>query len=436
MSDNNSTSEERHLWRRSRTAAIVVIAIALLVSLVIFKPAMPKKIVLLTGPEGSSYHELGKMYATYLNGQGLQTEVKATTGGLDNLGQLAAGAHDAIGFAPSNIEHVVAEDSVDIGHLESLGSVAWEPLWLFYRADLAVRRIPDLAGLTVAIGAHGTVIAYLAKDILRANGILNEVQIRSGEEQTPEAVAQALAEGTIDAAFVMGGPASPIINDLLLDETTGLLSFERANAYQARKPGIAKIVVPEGVFDLARNIPPEDLVLISATTNLVTLDSLHPGTVPLLLRAATKAHDRQSFTTASESFPNGTNLSLPLKRAAARYYDHGETLLGKYLPYKVTRWIDHLGFVVMPLLVAAFLFFKTVPVILRVWWQVRLIGLLKRLEKVEKAHAMGGDRSKLLADLDLMDQKSAKMFVPRSSAHDFIDFRQFLHDMRERVENA
>jgi hypothetical protein len=90
----------------------------------------------------------------------------------------------------------------------------------------------------------------------------------------------------------------------------------------------------------------------------------------------------------------------------------------------------------MPLLVAAFLFFKTVPVILRVWWQVRLIGLLKRLEKVEKAHAMGGDRSKLLADLDLMDQKSAKMFVPRSSAHDFIDFRQFLHDMRERVENA
>jgi hypothetical protein len=26
------------------------------------------------------------------------------------------------------------------------------------------------------------------------------------------------------------------------------------------------------------------------------------------------------------------------------------------------------------------------------------------------------------------------MFVPRSTVHDYIDFRQFLHDMRERVE--
>ena len=28
-----------------------------------------------------------------------------------------------------------------------MGSIAFEPLWLFYRSNLEVRRIPDLAGL-------------------------------------------------------------------------------------------------------------------------------------------------------------------------------------------------------------------------------------------------------------------------------------------------
>ena len=61
-------------------------------------------------------------------------------------------------------------------------------------------------------------------------------------------------------------------------------------------------------------------------------------------------------------------------------------------------------------------------------------GLLKKLEVVEKGNAAGEDRATLLEQLDLIDRTSAKMFVPRSIVHDYIDVRQFLHDMRERVE--
>jgi hypothetical protein len=55
------------------------------------------------------------------------------------------------------------------------------------------------------------------------------------------------------------------------------------------------------------------------------------------------------------------------------------------------------------------------------------------LEAVEKAWAAGVDSQTLLADLDRIDRGTATMFVPRSIVHDYIDFRQFLHDMRERV---
>ena len=48
----------------------------------------------------------------------------------------------------------------------------------------------------------------------------------------------------------------------------------------------------------------------------------------------------------------------------------------------------------------------------------------------------GFDTAELLARLDELDRKTAGMFVPRSMVHDYIDDRQFLHDMRERVSRS
>jgi len=423
MPENNSITKEDHLWRLSRTATFAVIAIVLLVSLVILKPAAPDRITILTGPEGSGHHELGKRYAVYLGDRGLEAEVQITDGGFDNVKRLAAGADDTVAFAPSNIEHVVG-DSIDTSHLVSLGSVAYEPLWLFYQSELEIRKISDLAGLRVATGAKSSVIHYVARFLFELNGISDQVKIQPSEGQTPRTVAKALVEGQIDAAFAIGGPASPAIKDLLVDEDLGVLSFERADAYQALDPGITKLVAPEGIFDLAANIPPEDLVLLSATTNLVTLDSFYPGAVPLLLRAATEVHDQQRIVTAGESFPSAQNVSLPLKRAARRYYDQGEKGLSKFLPYKVTRWLNHLGFVVLPLLALAVVLVKIVPLLLKIWISIT------------QSHAAGGDRPTLLAELDALDRASATIFVPRSSLPKYIDFRQFLHDMRERVAGS
>jgi len=432
MPRDTSITKEDRLWRLSRTATIAVVAIVLLLSLVILKPAAPDKITLLTGPEGSGYHELGKRYAVYLGALGLEVEMKITDGGLDNVKLLTAGAEDTVAFAPSNIEHAV-DDSVDTSHLVSLGSVAFEPLWLFYRAELPVRRITDLAGLRVATGAKGTVVDYVARFLFELNGISDQVEIQPSAGQTPGTVAKALIEGRIDAAFAIGGPTSPAIRDLLVDEDLGVLSFERADAYQALDPGITKLVAPEGIFDLADNLPPEDLVLVSATTNLITLDSFYPGAVPLLLQAAADVHDRQRIVITNQSFPNAQNVSLPLKRAAGRYYEQGEKGLSKFLPYKMTRWLNHLGFVVLPLLALAVVLVKIVPLILKIRISIKLTGFFKRLEEVEKSHAAGGDRPTLLAELDALDRTSATIFVPRSNLPEYIDFRQFLHDMRERV---
>ena len=61
--------------------AVAVIGTVLVLSLVIARPAMPKRIQLLTGPEGSAYHALGLRYASSLAARGLEAEVVVLAAG-------------------------------------------------------------------------------------------------------------------------------------------------------------------------------------------------------------------------------------------------------------------------------------------------------------------------------------------------------------------
>jgi TRAP-type uncharacterized transport system substrate-binding protein len=248
-----------------------VIGVVLLVSLVVIKPSAPKSIILFTSPEGSSYHEMGKRLAASLDGMGLEAEVRITTGGIDNAKQLTIGAANTVALAPSNIERLLDPD-VEIDDLVSLGSIAFEPFWLFSRSQFEVVHLADLAGLRVVTGATDTVTHHMAEILLKSNSIVEQVEVVSLVDQTPEGAAVALVDGRVDAIFANGTPASPII-----------------------------------------------------------------------------------------------------------------------------------------------------------------MGMLKQLESVEKAHAAGADPKELLAQLDELDRKTAGMFVPRSMVHDYIDDRQFLHEMRDRV---
>lgn len=433
MNTKATITKERRAARFSRTTTVAVIAIVLFVSLVIIKPSAPESIVLLTGPEGSSYYEMGMRLAASIEEMGLETEVRTTTGGIDNARQLAAGAANTVALAPSTVEDTLGP-KVDAGGLVSLGSIAFEPFWLFSRSEHGANSIADLVGLRVATGAPGTVVDIFARTILRTSGVLDGVEIVSLNDPTVEGLATALKEGNVDAVFLTGTPASPIIRELLGHPDFTTVPFGRTAAYEAWYPGVSGIVVPEGIADLAKNIPSEDLQLLAGTTNLLTLDGIYPGVVPLVLEAVIQSGDRQRFTTSTTTFPGRESISLPLDRAAARYYDHGKTGIAKFLPYKITRWLNHLGFVVLPLLTGVFVLLKIVPLGLKIWSTIQLMGMLKELESIEKAHATGADPTNLLTRLDALDQKTAGLFIPRSMVHDYIDDRQFLHDMRERVE--
>jgi hypothetical protein len=100
MATHGALAREQRGHRIRQVAGWALIAVAVFVSLDISRPSQPKRIVLLTGPEGSSYHAIGTRFASELRGRGLATEVVISDGGTDNLRRLAAGVEDAVAFTP------------------------------------------------------------------------------------------------------------------------------------------------------------------------------------------------------------------------------------------------------------------------------------------------------------------------------------------------
>ena len=67
------------------------------------------------------------------------------------------------------------------------------------------------------------------------------------------------------------------------------MSFPAAEAFTRIFPELARLVLPQGVIDIDRNIPPNDVPLIGATTKVLVRSDLHPEIVQLLLQTMIEA---------------------------------------------------------------------------------------------------------------------------------------------------
>ena len=98
---------------------------------------------------------------------------------------------------------------------------------------------------------------------------------------------------------------------LLADERIELSSFPNADAYIALFPFLNKVMVPRGVGDLAKDLPPTDVTLLAPKATLVVHKDTHPAIQYLLLNAAVQIQlrDRAFFSTPVNSLPPKRSIS-------------------------------------------------------------------------------------------------------------------------------
>jgi len=409
--------------------AMVIVVAGLLFAYQFVKPAPPDRIVLATGQEDGAYRRFGEMIAAYLAAQGIETELVATAGAVENLELLESGETVDLGFVQGGLAARMPTENVVV-----LGSLYLEPLWWFVRADSAITAIGDLVGKRVAIGKEGSGTRTVALSMLNLHGIEDE-NATLLDVPTAE-LAEAFADGSIDAAFLVSAPESATFMDLALQSGVRLQGLDRAPAYLRRYGYFSSVSLPQGVLDLQDDLPPNDVTTVGLTAMLGANHELHPALVDLLLIGAAEIFGGHSLLADDGEFPSRRYVDLPLSEEAKRHFKNGPPLLMRYLPFWAATLIDRLWVMLLPVIGLAIPLVKMVPPAYR--WRIRrrLLRMYGELEQIDPlvnpVHDVA-DREDRLERLDKLDSGAVIGSVPKSYTDDIYKLRRDIDLVRRRL---
>ncbi len=411
-------------------AALAIIVAGLWAAIVALRPLPPRTVIMATGPEGGSYYELGKRYRELLAHQGIKLQLLTTAGDLDNLARLRdPRSRVEVGFLQSGITS--EKESPD---LESLGAVFYEPLWFFHRGVIRGKALDALRGRKISIGPEGSGTRALALELLARNGIDQKfAQLLS---LTPREAGEKLLQGEIDAALMVASWDSPVVRLLLSDKNIGLVSFPRTDAYVALYPFLNKLTVPAGVGDLAKNLPPTDVILVAPKASLVVRKDLHPAIQYLLLDAAAQIHSGPGIFQKSGQFPAAESIDLPLSDEARQFYKSGRPFLQRHLPFWLAVLIDRLLILLIPLFGVIYPLLRLMPALYGWEMRLRIFRLYRELRTLEKdlETRSGGQGIDDLSEwLGRIEEKANRLRVPLFYSNQLYTLRMHITLVRERL---
>jgi len=412
---------------------VLITAIGFAVAYQFVEPAPPSHLTITTGDESGAYYAFAKRYAALLARKGITLEVKSSVGSYENLDRVRKGEAD-VAFVQGGIAAPAAGD--DDRELSSLGSVYYEPVWVFYRGAQTIDRLHQLAGKRIAVGAEGSGIRGLALQLLEANDIPTD-----GKHLLPIAglnAAEELQQGRIDAAFIIAAPEAPVVQVLLRSPGVRLMSFSQAEAYTRRFAFLSKVVLPKGVVDLVRDNPPRNTVLLATTANLIVNDELHPALASLLLQAMGEVHGKSGFFQQAGEFPAYKDHSFELSPDAARHYKSGPPFLQRYLPFWIAVLVERLFVLLLPLFALLLPLLRVAPAIYS--WRVRskifrCYGELKFLENDLRQHYEAARRQEYLDRLDRIEEEANTRNIPLAFSDLLYTLREHINLVRRNLRN-
>lgn len=338
-----------------------MIAAATWITYQFVEPAPPRSLSIATGSADGAYRGFGYQLQERLAKDGVELKVIETDGSIDNLGRLSAGRAD-VAFMQSGLV-----DAGKYANLESLGSMYYEPVWIFTRRGENFSRLNELAGRRIAIGGAGSGSRKVAAELFRING-LTRADIEFIDKSGIDAVS-ALEAGDVDVIITVASVSAPMVVALLQSTQAQLMSLSRAPAYARRVPWLTHLLLPEGVVDLALNIPQTSVDLLAVNATLVTTEELHPALRDLILQAADAVFAGASVLSANNEFPKASGSEFTLSSAAERYYESGPPFLQRYLPFWVANLVDRLKLLALPLVALLIPISRLLPPAYR--WSVR-----------------------------------------------------------------
>jgi len=400
---------------------LIVIA-SFAVAFLFIQPAPPRSLVIGTGgPEGAYFH-YGQKFARILARDGIQLEVRTTGGSIDNLRLMESGEID-IAFMQGGVGSQANSDD-----FISLGSLYYEPIWVFQRAALDLTSNKGLFGLRIGMGAKGSATEILSTNVMNLYGITSEDADFVSVGGT-EAVNK-LIDGKLDFAFMVYGFEAPVIQKALRSEKILPYSAVRAEAFARTFRFWSIVTLPRGIVDFATDIPAKDITLLAPAAQLVAPSDFHPALIDLFIGAAEEIFSSGGIFEDPGEFPSLKLLDFNPTSDIRRFYRSGPSFLRRYLPFWVANFLDRMKIMLVPLLAILFPFFKLMPPLYR--WRVRskIFRFYRELELLDPELHYDEIKERVpdyLARLDGLEEKVSKISVP-------LGFRESLYTLRIHID--
>ena len=389
-------------------------------------PPPPKKITISTGGETGAYFKIAQQYRAELAKEGIELEVISSSGSGENISRLIKKEAD-LAF----IQGGTGKGEV----LLSLGSLYYEPLWIFLRKDVKAEKLTDLAELRIANGSEGSGTRILTTQLLERNQITNQ----SAQLLTLSAIdaTKAIINSEIDVAMMVASSDSESVKQLLQSDQIKLLDLGRADAYARLFPYLSNITLAEGIIDLKKNIPSQSVSLLAPSANLIVQEDFNPALTILLLRAAKKIHSKSGIFAVSGMFPSIQYTAYPISEVAKRFHSVGPPFLMRFLPFWPAVFIDRMIVMLVPLLALLLPLGKIMPPLYR--WRIRskIYRWYKELQEVDddvhKKPLSTEQLEKLNDELTKIENEVNKVKTPLSYADQVYNLLLHINLVRNKL---
>jgi TRAP-type uncharacterized transport system substrate-binding protein len=429
MKDPSPSSSRPNLTRWQTIAAgagiVLVIAFAVLLS----RSLPPSTVVIATDLEGGIYSQIAQRYQEIFARHGVRLELLATNGSVENVGHLRdPRAGVSVAFVQGGVT-----STAEAPELVSLGTLFYEPFWLFSRVlrPDQPRRLGE--GQRISLGIPGSGTYKHARELAAAVGMdLSRAQVRDLDAVQ---AGEALMRAEVDMIGMMLPLEAPIVHQLFVDESILAFDWLRADAHVALRPYLSKLVLPRGVADLPRDRPAKDLTLVATKASLVVRRDLHPAIQYLLLEAASEVHGGPGVFNKSGEFPAAEPIDLPLSTFAHEYYRSGQPFLQRHLPFWLAAFTSPLV-VLLPVVGLLYPLVRLVPALYR--WIVhhrvfRLYSELKFLEAELEVNASDTTAGALSERLDRLEERVDHLRVPIAYTHMLYTLKHHISLVRQRL---
>jgi TRAP-type uncharacterized transport system substrate-binding protein len=426
-----SEQVNRHLLGIAAIAVAALTAVGIWLTFLLLRPTPPRSVAMAIDPEGSFSAELGNRYRELLARDGINLRLVPTAGAVESMARLRNPKSGiSIAIIPGGISN--HQDSPE---LVSLGTLFYEPLWLFSRGQ-HLESLEQLRNLRISIGPEGSASHVLARQFLARVDVIDQKSATLFPLKPQEASAK-LVNGEIDAAVLMGAWDTTAVRQLLIAKEIDLASIRRADAFVALYPFLNKLVLPAGVANMAENRPATDVLLIAPKASLIVREDLHPAIQYLLLEAASKIHSGPGVFHKAGQFPAPESIDLPLSTHARQFYKTGPPFLQRNLPFWLAVLVQQVLVLLLPVVGVLYPLLRVSPRIFMSIQTRRVYRLYSELRFLERELVSAGstkDDKDFIERFDQLEDRAGRLWVPVSLRPQLYELRSHIRLVREQAK--